>query len=277
MYVVDTSNIDINGTISISKRSNVFETNSSSTHSFYIPAKDSEILNSDNFKKDVININLDKTFGWGPEVLEDPITKAEYVLTYCGINNKVDHFDKIISLIKEKTGAEKININGLDIKSDNRIEIAGGIDHQSQRNLNIEQQTDDDLERLIFGNGFILVSNDNRGLDEDSQNKINDVFTVDTAVIIMNDNCEIIGLEEFVSMEEFYENGGKYYPYETGIRSRVSNVILSNFRNKYSESNYFPHMKDICKNNKEAIIKLVDWETDEEKFKKINYEVKKVE
>lgn len=111
-------------------RKNVFETNSSSTHSISIARGDNSYLTEiPSPKKDgKIYINSGE-YGWEVCVYHNVQDKLSYAATYA-LNYADHHLDTLTEVIKEFTGAEEV-IYDNGIKSDNWGDH-GYIDHQSR-------------------------------------------------------------------------------------------------------------------------------------------------
>lgn len=145
-------------------RKNVFETNSSSTHSLVISKKDRGYdYNLPVDEDGILTISFGE-FGWGPEILNTPLEKISYVITDQGyevndVFNEEDALElaiveRVINLIKEKCPAVK----DVKIKPASIYYPYGYVDHQSTGT----SQEDEDLEHLIFSKDvIILIDNDN--------------------------------------------------------------------------------------------------------------------
>lgn len=156
-------------------RRNVFETNSSSTHS---------ITYSKHYIKCTNNIEVDEIdnkvhvclgeFGWEIDSHEDSSTKLQYLITYVcaqnglttwwsedGFDEKVvelrslEDFKNIEECVKDELGCDGIEIDSLD----------GYIDHQSLYGSNLQEYFDyegvSNLYEYIFGNIIVHTDNDN--------------------------------------------------------------------------------------------------------------------
>lgn len=131
-------------------RYNIFETNSSSTHSFIIDSSEhrrnityEELKTKKNTKK--ISIPTGE-YGWGYDELETPWEKMSYMATYAVISNQIDDFEQTLS--------EYLNIQ-VKIK----IEDGYGIDHQS---IDRAAEMYENLIDTIFrAGGVIIIDNDN--------------------------------------------------------------------------------------------------------------------
>lgn len=134
-------------------RENVFETNSSSTHSVAISLHDKE-----NLMYSVLPVNedgkiiiTDGEFGWGVDIFTNPSVKASYALTHC--NDNLEQQELLKEVISDQTGVDKENI----IFDFNR----GYIDHQSYGMLNdfFDRQN---LKEFIFNPNYtLIIDNDN--------------------------------------------------------------------------------------------------------------------
>jgi len=151
-------------------RQNVFETNSSSTHSITM-GKDTELY-------DVLPVNQNgdlafgsNSFGWDINDFNDPITKAQYALAYASWWPRTK--DLIVSVLLEQTGARKIYIDGKDINSydwNGPIKLISygqfpiDIDHQSVEEGNFHHifTNAENIRDFIFNPHWVLhTDNDN--------------------------------------------------------------------------------------------------------------------
>jgi len=144
-------------------RKGVFETNSSSTHSFtlgdklhktFTPVKDIEVICEE--------------FGWGREHFTDTMTKLSYLITGLFQNfENVDDienspnrelYDKLCKIVKDYLGVGLKVIKGTD-----DYHQFGYIDHQSENlPLKILNSNRGQIERFLFSNQSILkIDNDN--------------------------------------------------------------------------------------------------------------------
>lgn len=149
-------------------RKNVFETNSSSTHSVAMSSEDrgySHEMPVD--ENGTLYIQLGE-YGWGPDILYTPYDKLCYVMSYLSQSySSVEEFaedaetgdishmvGEIGCHLKEDCGVSSIVIKKSD---DSWGDGLGYIDHQSVGSLYSE-----DLIDLIFNNSkIILIDNDN--------------------------------------------------------------------------------------------------------------------
>ena len=153
-------------------RKNVFETNSSSTHSLVVSNKDRGYNYNLPVEAGVLTIPFGE-FGWGPDILSTPIEKLSYVLTdridLCDIPEEITGDDDAIqdyimssSLVEEVVDAIKYACP--EVK-EVRFEIGdswypfGYVDHQS---CGTSHDADLSLEEIIFSNRvIIMIDNDN--------------------------------------------------------------------------------------------------------------------
>lgn len=136
-------------------RKNVFETNSSSTHSLCI---------SEEGKYSSISLNEDGNivlnggeFGWGWDKFNDPLTKANY----CALDNlhNPHRLELLKKVLKKETGANEILIN---ISDDWNSPTCSYIDHEGH-GTSVDAFLDEEtLKNFIFGeNSWLYIGNDN--------------------------------------------------------------------------------------------------------------------
>lgn len=142
-------------------RENVFETNSSSSHS--ISLSDSSIISDE--MMDTIPLNEDGDivlsggeFGWQWEKFNDAFTKANYCAVYVVLYSP--HLtDRLVKVIKDQTGANNVIFN---ISDDVNSSTYSYIDHDSYDVAEAAFGSDDVLRRFIFDKKSILyLGNDN--------------------------------------------------------------------------------------------------------------------
>jgi hypothetical protein len=141
-------------------RHGVFETNSSSTHSITVP-KDAAINDSLRVSEDGVCEIETGEFGWEYARYTDAATKASYCATFAKNTNERSYEYRLISVIKNKTGAKSVKINQCSNEEYNQW---GYIDHQSIENECPQSafESDECLERFIFSRDSELVTdNDN--------------------------------------------------------------------------------------------------------------------
>ena len=149
-------------------RENVFETNSSSTHSVAVSSKDrgySHEMPVD--ENGTLYIQLGE-YNWGPDILYTPYDKLCYVMSYLSQNySSVEEFandvdtgainpivEEIDCYLKGNCGVSNVVIKKVDSSWGDGL---GYIDHQSVGSL-----YDENLIDLIFNNSkIILIDNDN--------------------------------------------------------------------------------------------------------------------
>lgn len=128
-------------------RTNVFETNSSSSHSITI-SKSVGVL--DTIAPDMGgNIVLTGgNFGWEWRRINDPLTKANYCA--CDAQNDIDRLEMLKEVIQEHTGCNVI------------LDIDGYIDHESIGNSSSAFESKSALRELIFNpKSYIFTGNYN--------------------------------------------------------------------------------------------------------------------
>ena len=131
-------------------RHNVFETNSSSTHSICI-AKDATLT-----IKTALHFTSGE-FGWEHDTLKSVHEKASYLFTGFYANGREDDFKKLIELLISK---------GIDATYDD--ECDGYIDHSNELHifLNAICSSEDKLMSYLFSDlSFIITGNDNSDTD----------------------------------------------------------------------------------------------------------------
>jgi hypothetical protein len=141
-------------------RQNVFETNSSSTHSICI-AKDVELFPS-RFLRFTFG-----DFGWENVVLGSIDEKASYLYTGLIDNDRQEDFKRIVATLERK-GIEVLVVEDGE----------GYVDHAGELNvfLNDICSNEDKLMRFLFSPlSFIITGNDN----DDSSVAINVDYTYD--------------------------------------------------------------------------------------------------
>lgn len=149
-------------------RKNVFETNSSSTHSVAVSSRDrgySHEMPVD--ESGTLHIQLGE-YNWGPDILYTPYDKLCYVMSYLSqYYSSVEEFEKdvetgsinpvlenIVYYLKRDCGVSNVTIRKVDSSWSDGL---GHIDHQSAGSL-----CDEDMIDLIFNNSkIILIDNDN--------------------------------------------------------------------------------------------------------------------
>lgn len=135
-------------------RREVFETNSSSTHSVSI--SNNPIFVEPIIREDTIEL-LPGEFGWEINVYYYWKDKASYALTYAlGLGDAEasrEHVEMLINVIEQHTG-KKVYIN--------EDEGKGNIDHQSWDTASLIFVDEDTLKRFIFGReSYLETDHDN--------------------------------------------------------------------------------------------------------------------
>ena len=153
-------------------RQNVFETNSSSTHSVSIVYGDKSYLTDIPKLDENGNINIESgEYGWEMHIYKGNVQDrlsyaATYALNYdCSYNEeKIFNYENknlllLIEVIKEYTGANKViyNENPVDGWAKH-----GYIDHQSEDEAATIFESKESLEAFLFNpKSFFITDNDN--------------------------------------------------------------------------------------------------------------------
>lgn len=137
-------------------RANVFETNSSSTHSVSV-SDGSGLMDNIIPNENGEIVVIPREFGWGYEEYNDPETKLAYLLQY--FTEKGSPLLEVTEdVVKEHTGASKVVLG----ESDSKWWPNGYIDHQSMDCLDGEIVTRNDIRNFVFDSHSVLViDNDN--------------------------------------------------------------------------------------------------------------------
>lgn len=143
-------------------RKNVFETNSSSSHSISIfEIKKDSLMDTSLIPNDdgiiTIGENCEKEFGWGIETY----CNAEIKAMYCYIDRHGDNegIRMLTNVIKKQTKAEKVVFLYDDDWSDPNY---GYIDHQSDGTSSDAFDTEKTLRNFIFNpKSKLYIDNDN--------------------------------------------------------------------------------------------------------------------
>ena len=153
-------------------RKNVFETNSSSTHSLVISKKERSYDYHLPVEAGVLTIPFGE-FGWGPELLIEPIEKLSYLVTdrldmYDIPEEIKDDEDAVQETIMESDEIRRIvevvmsccpNVKKVRFELSDSWNPFGYVDHQSQGTTH---DVDLSIEDLIFSNKVvIMIDNDN--------------------------------------------------------------------------------------------------------------------
>lgn len=154
-------------------RENVFETNSSSTHSICI-AKNAELTMPKELHFDF------GEFGWECDTLRSVGEKSSYLYTGLIANKRKDDADKIIQLLKHKgievTAEEPIYENRSYTNSEGKLveytssKNTGYVDHSNELGGFLDAIVSDEekLLRFLFSDlSFIITGNDNDDSDVD--------------------------------------------------------------------------------------------------------------
>lgn len=143
-------------------RQNVFETNSSSSHSISIAGKSKEFMVDLSMVPDeqgVILIEGDG-FGWEWDKYNDAFTKARYCFFDAGKDKDGTRYKMLMDVIKEQTGAIAVVVG--------KEGEYGGIDHQSKGTSAIAFKSKATLRNFIFNkNSWLFTGNDNETMSPD--------------------------------------------------------------------------------------------------------------
>lgn len=162
-------------------RKNVFETNSSSTHSIIIsndPGTHEKLYcttdedcdcnddcNCEDCDCECLSVHIyPDEFEWELDVHYDALTKASYIYTHalsCNKKLQKNILDRMRRVIKKENGTDiKFCLHNED---DDMCYKKGYIDHQSEGTANFVANNDENMRRFIFSRDSILIiDNDNR-------------------------------------------------------------------------------------------------------------------
>lgn len=139
-------------------RKGIFETNSSSSHSF-VKAKNVE-RTVDEAKKEEIYLGVGN-YGWGYEELTSWLGKADYLAVEASKDElKKNKLLKTLNL-KYPNCTFKIMGDGVADYEERSKLNCGYIDHQSRGEIWEELNSIEDVYSLIFGDAKIIIDNDN--------------------------------------------------------------------------------------------------------------------
>lgn len=130
----------------ISYRQGVFETNSSSVHTFSIkPSGDIKDL----MKIPSLTLRGGE-FGWGPDKIEGWQEKAEYLVQLADSLDDKDLLEQITEVLHE-CGIEEVI-----------FKPEGYVDHANDKDelVDLLKENKEYVKDFIFGKGFILIDND---------------------------------------------------------------------------------------------------------------------
>ena len=154
-------------------RYNIFETNSSSSHSITISKDLTTTLDSMSLdSKGVLHVYPGE-FRWGEDTFTDPETKASYCYTWAKINEDPSKMAMLGTVLKKQTGAKKVMFHELteyeeelqedqELTKDDLSGFGGQIDHQSSDVAEEAFTSSKKLKQFIFNPKSILhISSDN--------------------------------------------------------------------------------------------------------------------
>jgi len=144
-------------------RRNVFETNSSSTHSLCVTKNN--ILDQ---KQESLNFSIGE-FGWEHDTLRSSFEKASYLYTAILINEKVELLDSVKVILENNNVEYEFEEPKYDGDDEYKYLKYGYIDHGNELDDFLGICNDEDkLMRFLFSSeSFILTGNDNSGCDVD--------------------------------------------------------------------------------------------------------------
>ena len=159
-------------------RSNIWETNSSSSHSVAVHGERSLTDYYDKKGPEVLEVHLGE-YGWSGDTCDTFLSKLEYALSMVLHTEYPDfsHYDDFIvdqKVLEDLDGYRMImdairkhfNCESILICRNNGYYPYGYIDHQSYEDYSsLQDFLDDwnvDIERFLFDNGvYVLIDNDN--------------------------------------------------------------------------------------------------------------------
>ncbi len=162
-------------------RKNVFETNSSSSHSLVISNKERAYDYNLPVEGGVLTIPFGE-FGWGPDILSTPIEKLSYLITdridiYDIPEDIKDDEDAVQALIMESEPIREIvdaikyccsDIEEVRFEINDSWNPFGYVDHQS---CGTSQEDGLSIEEIVFSNKVIIM------IDNDNSCNYEDYFT----------------------------------------------------------------------------------------------------
>jgi hypothetical protein len=194
----------------ISLRRNVFETNSSSSHSITI--NDNQFLMDNSLVPDE-NGNIILTggqFGWQYEKFTDALTKANYVAVYASLYSKSDdaistsNFNTLVKkIIKDQTGATDVIF---DISDAFDAKNWSYIDHQSYEDKQLEYLFSASvLRNFIFNTKSILFTgNDNETAPANFYDDDDTVYTHKLTMEGSNEFYKLTSSEQKITEDMVY-------------------------------------------------------------------------
>jgi len=139
-------------------RQNVFETNSSSTHSISISNKTPGVYDTLELSDDGVLVLNGGEFGWDWKRFHDALTKANYAAVHAYSND--DLKEMLRKVLREHTGAKAVVFNFSDNFNDDKP--WGYIDHDSVGVCNDAFLDEDTLKEWIFNpDSYLITGNDN--------------------------------------------------------------------------------------------------------------------
>jgi hypothetical protein len=135
-------------------RNNIFETNSSSTHSFVISGDKPDFI-IPNIKQKAIIVQCDD-YGWGPRKLTTWMQRAEYMATYAALYGGDEAVNKFET---EMSDYLKVPVHIAMPRKNEYGDYDYYIDHQS---IDYAKRMFENLKQTVFAkNAYISIDNDN--------------------------------------------------------------------------------------------------------------------
>lgn len=196
-------------------RHNVFETNSSSTHSISINST-TELYDSITPDSNGVITLTGGQFGWEWEQYNDALTKANYCAV--DVHGNGDLEKMLRDVIMEHTGAKDVVF---DLTTDYRQDNYSYIDHQSVGTVHPAFSSADNLKNFIFNSkSYLFTGNDNT----DEPANFYDVGVEDfTHQIVLEGSREVYKLKQS----------------DINDSAKIVDAVLNLFsRNNYNEHNH---------------------------------------
>lgn len=235
-------------------RNSVYETNSSSTHSFSVSTDTSGILSTIIPDDDGVITLEGGEFGWGWEKFNDALTKANYAAVYISDYAMVhkDHGNDLLDVLKnvicEHTGAKDIVFDlGLDSKT-----FKSHIDHQSNAFENDNflvsyAHNADVMKNWIFNpESWLFIGDDN------SNHPPNFFDAKDT---VYDFELTFTGIDSEVHHVAYLKKNYDIDDVKSMLRIVVSNHIHSQFLKQDEEGEDFYHSTEM---EAEFLAKMLD-------------------
>lgn len=204
-------------------RLNVFETNSSSTHSISISSLSNGVY--DTLPVDDGRVVLSGgEFGWEWEKYNDALTKANYAAVFAFQSRDGNLVEMLIDVLKKHTGAKEVEFNFSSEYSDRNGRPWAYIDHQSGPGEGGDGkrafESSQTLKEFIFNPGsWLFTGNDN----EPAKPNFYDVGDVKYTHLL-----ELDGLKQYL----------KVYPSKDELKDILSELVQHHPCTQYNYNNY---------------------------------------